>query len=110
MLLLPATAVKVPPVHEEVKFAGVARFIPAGKLSTKPKALAARFVEAELSIVNDRFTISPCKAVATENCLLNIGGGSINNVSVAVPLLPKVEVKSEDVLLLEPNVIELTSS
>ena len=92
------TAVNVPPEQVVVALLGEATVIPAGKVSTKSKPLAAN-VPMLLSMVNCKLTTSFTKAVIGLNTLVNAGADSTVNVSAAVPELPAFEVKSPLVLM-----------
>lgn len=75
--LLPVTAVRVPPEHDDTSLGGLATTIPTGKLSVKSRLNAAT-ADPELSIEKVNVVVPPCGIMAGLKLLLNAGGGGIN--------------------------------
>ena len=105
---LPAGAVRAPPVHVVEAAGAAATAMPAGRKSEKLSPVAGR-VLAELSIVNTSVLGLPTKIWSGEKALAKVGGGSTVNISLAVPLLPREEVRSPVVLTWIPAVLLVTS-
>ncbi len=108
-MLAPPFAVNVPPVQVVDAFGVAAIATPAGKLSVKPRLVAAT-VLLELLIVNVSVLVPPVSIGSGEKTLLNTGGGLTVNVSPAVPLLPDEEVRLPVVFACVPNVLLVTST
>lgn len=95
---LPATAVNVPPVQVVLALFGLAIVMPAGKLSVKSNALAGNEL-ALLSMEKLNVTTSLISAVLGVNCLPKTAGLSTDNVALANPESPALEVKFPLVLM-----------
>ena len=107
---VPDTAVRVPPEHELIAFAGAATNNPAGRLSVKSRLLAAAALAA-LSMVNVSVLTPPTEVEAGAKALLNSGGVAVTvRVSEAVPLLPKADVRSPDVFAYIPGMFAVVST
>ena len=107
-MLLPAVADSVPPVQVVEAAGEAATTMPAGRLSVKLSPVAAN-VLAELSIVNTSVLVLPTKIWSGEKALAKVGGGSTMSELLAVPLLPREEVRSPVVLRWIPVVLLVTS-
>ena len=105
---VPAVAVTVPPAVFAI-LAGSATTKPAGKLLLNASAVASA-VLFELSMVKVSVTVSPCAIGSVANALLNPGGGLTRRVALAVPLLPRLEVRSPVMLVKSPELLAVTST
>ena len=94
-LPLPAMAVNVPPVQVVATSVGVTTVNPVGNVSVK-STLVAGINAPLLSSVRVNNVVSPCSIALTPNALVKpITGAAVTSiVSVAVPELPKLDVKS----------------
>ena len=90
---LDATAVGVPPQVFATPGVG-ATVTPAGSASVKSSPVDAVVAFAVLSIVNVSVLVPPLAIGSSANAFVNTGIAATINVSVAVPLLPAVDVRS----------------
>ena len=92
----PAAAVSVP-LQPLLLLAGVATSMPAGRLSVKSSVVAATGLLV-LLITKLKVETPPAAIAAGEKDLLNVGATVALSESLAVPLLPRSEVRSPDTL------------
>ena len=109
MVLPPAAAVRVPPVQVVDALGVEATTTPDGRLSVKSSPVADAVLPA-LSMVNSSVLIPSMTMGFAEKLLLNGGIGSTVNVSFAVPLLPRDDVKSPVVFAYVPSALLVMST
>ena len=93
-----------------VAFAGLAIVMPGGRVSVKSKKFMSETFK-RLSIVKVRVERDPSETLDGENDFENPGNAPETiRSAVAAPLLPAEDVKSPDILLCVPSVLEVTST
>ena len=106
---LPAEADMAPPVQVDEAAGVAATTMPPGRKSEKLSPVADSEL-AELSIVNTSVLGLPAKIWSGEKALAKAGGGSTVSISLAVPLLPREEVRSPVEFTCIPGVLLVTST
>lgn len=109
MTLVPAVAVRVPPVQVVAAFAGVATLSSAGIVSVKAKDVAGT-VLLPLSIVNVSLEMPFTGIGFAPKSLVNAGGGFTVSVSLGAALVPSDEVRAPELLRWLPASLLVTST